>query len=557
MRSGTMARVRSGVTAATAVTAGAVLLVGLVGCSGGSGHDRSATATAKTGMSSPGAAVASSPAADARRPVYQAVRGFYDAGTRQTAKLRVKVYPLQRVAGALLLTVEFTVENPRGVWGADRWFEYHPNSTSRAMYDDVSLIDTQRLVRYAPLQEPVPGGPSYSSQNMYYKTETPGVTYRSGAFFPDPGPDVHALSVDLQHGGMYPQVPISDDVVPAAGLVDGPAGASAAPSRADLVVRPVKAPVKDAVVRRFDLEARVAGGTVNEGTGGLVTVNADVLFAFDSAQLGPQAAALVRQAAGVIAAKADPAKPVAVTGHTDAKGGDAYNQQLSERRAGAVSAALTATGLLPGYALRAQGRAAKEPVAPNTTPSGADDPAGRALNRRVEIRYTPKPVTTSGSTGATTVVTGAGADTGAGTGAGSGAGSGAGIAMPHGSVNDVGISPTVYPVVNDGRLSLVRFDLTVDGKDSAWLGAALSNVSRAGYDVGAVRVTDPATKKVYLAANDVGSRERILGTYLSYMFSGDPYHHGLYVAGLPADVTTVDITLGNLSTVTGVPVSHG
>jgi hypothetical protein len=73
-----------------------------------------------------------------------------------------------------------------------------------------------------------------------------------------------------------------------------------------------------------------------------------------------------------------------VEGHTDSKGTDAYNQDLSQRRADAVAAWLTvASPGLPRPETRAYGET--HPAAANEKPDGSDDPAGRQLNRRVEI----------------------------------------------------------------------------------------------------------------------------------------------------------------------------
>jgi outer membrane protein OmpA-like peptidoglycan-associated protein len=44
-------------------------------------------------------------------------------------------------------------------------------------------------------------------------------------------------------------------------------------------------------------------------------------------------------------------------------------------------------GLAPDFAYEASGKGETEPVAPNETEAGADDEAGRALNRRVTITF--------------------------------------------------------------------------------------------------------------------------------------------------------------------------
>lgn len=70
-----------------------------------------------------------------------------------------------------------------------------------------------------------------------------------------------------------------------------------------------------------------------------------------------------------------------VAGHTDAVGSDAYNQNLSERRAGSVRGYLVDQGV-DASRMTAVGYGESQPVADNGTA------AGRAENRRVELRIT-------------------------------------------------------------------------------------------------------------------------------------------------------------------------
>lgn len=73
---------------------------------------------------------------------------------------------------------------------------------------------------------------------------------------------------------------------------------------------------------------------------------------------------------------------VHVVGHTDSKGSDAYNMELSQRRAYAVTDYLASRGV-PMDRLRSEGRGEREPRATNETE------AGRQLNRRVEVYVKP------------------------------------------------------------------------------------------------------------------------------------------------------------------------
>jgi outer membrane protein OmpA-like peptidoglycan-associated protein len=132
-----------------------------------------------------------------------------------------------------------------------------------------------------------------------------------------------------------------------------------------------------------DLSGRFPGlGAKVEGQQLRLNLQSDVLFDFDKADLRKDALPVL----DAIAAGAGPlGKPIRVEGHTDAKGSDAYNQALSERRAKAVEAALKARLGSAAVTLTAQGYGAKRPVAANAKPDGSDDEAGRQRNRRVEI----------------------------------------------------------------------------------------------------------------------------------------------------------------------------
>ena len=69
---------------------------------------------------------------------------------------------------------------------------------------------------------------------------------------------------------------------------------------------------------------------------------------------------------------------VSIVGHTDSSGTDAYNQNLSERRAAAVKDYLASQGVDAGV-MSTSGMGESQPVADNSTKEG------RAQNRRVEI----------------------------------------------------------------------------------------------------------------------------------------------------------------------------
>lgn len=103
----------------------------------------------------------------------------------------------------------------------------------------------------------------------------------------------------------------------------------------------------------------------------------DVHFGFDSAELTSKSRSSLDDALEILKRHGDLA--VEIAGHTDAVGTEGYNQSLSERRARAVRDYLVANGIAAGR-LTARGYGESEPIADN------DSEAGRAMNRRVELR---------------------------------------------------------------------------------------------------------------------------------------------------------------------------
>jgi len=109
----------------------------------------------------------------------------------------------------------------------------------------------------------------------------------------------------------------------------------------------------------------------------LVQIN-NVFFGFDSADLKPESYPELNRLADFL--QRNPGKRVEIAGHTDDVGTDAYNQNLSERRAHAVVEYLVSKGISKAM-LIAKGYGKRVPV--DTT--GTEE--GRAKNRRVEFRF--------------------------------------------------------------------------------------------------------------------------------------------------------------------------
>lgn len=131
-----------------------------------------------------------------------------------------------------------------------------------------------------------------------------------------------------------------------------------------------------AVAAAEELSAELAELKAERTERGLVLTLDDVLFETDKSELRPGAAATMDRLAAFM--REYPERRVMVEGHTDARGSDAYNRALSERRALAVQAALVNRGIDP-YRIKTRGLGESYPVASN------DTRAGMQQNRRVEI----------------------------------------------------------------------------------------------------------------------------------------------------------------------------
>ena len=118
-----------------------------------------------------------------------------------------------------------------------------------------------------------------------------------------------------------------------------------------------------------------------ESCGTLITLEDGVLFDFGKSDIRADAAQTLGKLATVLTNAKVPAAHV--YGHTDSVSDEAFNQQLSEARANAVSGELKKDGVTA--TMDATGYGESKPVAHNENADGSDNPAGRALNRRVEI----------------------------------------------------------------------------------------------------------------------------------------------------------------------------
>jgi len=128
----------------------------------------------------------------------------------------------------------------------------------------------------------------------------------------------------------------------------------------------------------INLQIVKSANTCNSEFEKLLTTST-INFRTNSAEINPSSQGLLESLATL--AKKCPGT-LQVEGHTDSQGAEEYNQDLSQRRAMAVRAAL-ATLSVDIKRLQARGFGESQPIADNSTPTG------RAQNRRIVIKIAP------------------------------------------------------------------------------------------------------------------------------------------------------------------------
>ncbi len=118
--------------------------------------------------------------------------------------------------------------------------------------------------------------------------------------------------------------------------------------------------------------------------GSKITLN-NIFFDFDKDSLRPLSNVEIKNLVKLM--NKYPSMKVEISGYTDSKGDDAYNQKLSEARAKAVVNSLISSGINSDR-MKAIGYGEKNPAASNVKKDKSDNPTGRQLNRRVEFKIT-------------------------------------------------------------------------------------------------------------------------------------------------------------------------
>jgi outer membrane protein OmpA-like peptidoglycan-associated protein len=157
-------------------------------------------------------------------------------------------------------------------------------------------------------------------------------------------------------------------------------GASAAAARPSAASRELDR-AQTLLLERLATLPEGSGILILRDTEGLtLRIPARLLFAYDSALLKQEPAAVAALAAAEQLLRKHRALQAQIVVYTDSIGGVSANQSLSEQRAQAIYDAIKAAGIAPKR-LQQHGAGAATMVASNQTP------AGRIENRRVEIEF--------------------------------------------------------------------------------------------------------------------------------------------------------------------------
>lgn len=126
-----------------------------------------------------------------------------------------------------------------------------------------------------------------------------------------------------------------------------------------------------------DLDADITDSEIR------IALSGDVLFDFDSWDIRRDAEAELKKVITIM--EASKSTEIMIGGHTDSKGSEAYNRDLSLKRARAVKNWIITNSPLSETVFKLTGYGETRPVAPNENADGSDNPQGRRKNRRVEF----------------------------------------------------------------------------------------------------------------------------------------------------------------------------
>jgi outer membrane protein OmpA-like peptidoglycan-associated protein len=280
----------------------------------------------------------------------------------------MSVEPLVRTGDAVVLTVQTRLE--RSASGGSSVVGRHFSSILTNSFDAVRLVDEAGRRVYL-VSEGRDGSNCVCTGLVRFEV---GETRPLQAVFAGVPAGVDRVSVMLPYAGVFTDVPVVDGTVPTP-----PTGRTKAGTVQEPVDPATAAPAFTAALDSYTERLDVALRTRRTGEQVDISLDTDVLFRLDSAELTPGAGTSI--AAAVADLRAAGPGPLTVTGHTDSTGSTAHNQGLSQRRAQAVAGALRRSLPEGEWPKTVAAKGESEPAVAN------DSDAHRALNRRVAITY--------------------------------------------------------------------------------------------------------------------------------------------------------------------------
>lgn len=356
---------------------GAVALAG-AGCGGSSKHQ--ATTGTTTAASTTRTTTPPKPAP--LRGIATFTYPSQAAATGAPQNWRVTIYDLRR--SGPFVTLDFGAKClVSGSIGCNGNAFFIDHQLVPAQSGQIRLIDTTNNAEYYPVTDS--NDQTYSSKSEGDNASLPPELF--WVTFPAPPASAQTMDIAFPNGGPeVPAVPITNAASgPTASQVGG--GTVAGPT--NKFAKPPNSTDSSGLtftVRPLVLGVGNPSGSDAEGAGrATISINSDVLFHFDKSNLTPTAQSILGSVAARIKERAKGV--VSVTGYTDSIGTDAVNIPLSQARARSVVNFLKPATAGASVTYQSQGLGAQDPVAPNTKKDGSDNPAGRALNRRVTIEF--------------------------------------------------------------------------------------------------------------------------------------------------------------------------
>ncbi len=522
----------------------------LAACGGSSKSSHSAGSTDKQQTTHSTSKTATTPVA--RRPLVT-VAGVQHG--EHPAPYRLSIYDLRRQGPYVVLDFGITCQAP-GI-GCDTRFDFSLPLSSPVKSAGVNEPSGIALVDPVTDKE---YGVVYDAQLHPQASELPFQSINDSSLhlawvkFPAPPSTTHALDLVFPDAGpQVANVPLSDTPAPLPTSL-GPNGTAAKPGEgAQPADSTSTAGMTLPITNLITTDGNAAGSDAESADKATITLRTDVLFQFAKSNLTARAKAILTPLAAKIKSRA--VGPVEVTGYTDSIGTDQVNIPLSHARAAAVVAALAPA--LPGVTLHANGLGSADPVAPNTKADGSDNPAGRALNRRVTIAFPVKALTPAAPPIAAPAA-----------------------AAPAGAARSVDFqvpgSPNRWQVVinsfsRESNLAVMKLSITCTvqaGCDGAtdFIGSQsvppvtfrqnfLAQPFSAFWSLGGFYLTDPATGTEYIPVYQAAA-DPLTSLISANMAAGETWSAWIYFSAPPPSTTAVTVSLpGGSPKIADVPIT--